>query len=382
MNVSIGLIVNPVAGLGGRLAQKGSDASDIRDLAKRAGIESLAPERAGQTVRRLLDGLDLSRVAVRILAGAGDMGADALDAGIPHEAIASDAVHPGASSSEDTKSMARNMAEQGVDLLLFAGGDGTARDILDAVGTRIPVLGIPAGVKIYSGVFGLTPSETGALAAGWIANPNRCSDEREVVDIDEDELRQGLATPSLYGTLRVPSDSRRLQPRKSGSPASDTNAVRSLGLAFAATMVPDRHYVLGPGSTTMAIGSALDLELTRLGVDVVRNGQLIAEDVDAETLNAMVPAEGATIVVTPLGQQGFVIGRGNQQIDHRVLQRSELKIVATPSKMISLGGRPLWVDSGNPELDATICGYTKVFTGAKAEVIYPISNTADSQVRA
>lgn len=382
MNVSIGLIVNPVAGLGGRLAQKGSDASDIRDLAKRAGIESLAPERAGQAIRRLLDGLDHSRVAVRILAGAEAMGADALEAGIPHEVIASGAVHPGASSSEDTKSMARIMADQGVDLLLFAGGDGTARDILDAVGTRIPVLGIPAGVKIYSGVFGLTPSESGALAAGWLANPHRSSDEREVVDIDEGDLRQGLAAPSLYGTLRVPSDSRRLQPRKSGSPASDANAARSLGMAFAATMVPDRHYVLGPGSTTMAIGSALDLDLTRLGVDVVCNGQLIAEDVDAETLNAMVPAEGATIVVTPLGQQGFVIGRGNQQIDYRVLQRSELRIVATPSKMISLGGRPLWVDSGHPELDATICGYTKVFTGAKAEVIYPISNTADSQVRA
>ncbi|GAA1495409.1 ATP-NAD kinase family protein [Paeniglutamicibacter kerguelensis] len=382
MDVTIGLIVNPVAGLGGRMAHKGSDASNIRDLAKRAGIEPLAPERAGQAVRRLLDGLESSPVAVRILAGADEMGADALDVGIPHKIIASGAIHPGASSSEDTKSIARNMAAAGVDLLLFAGGDGTARDILDAIGSSIPVLGIPAGVKIYSGVFGLTPSETGALAAGWLANPNRCSDEREVVDIDEDELRQGLATPSLYGTLRVPSDSRRLQPRKSGSPASDINAARSLGMAFAATMVPDRHYVLGPGSTTMAIGSALDLELTRLGVDVVCNGQLIAEDVDADTLNAMVPAEGATIVVTPLGQQGFVIGRGNQQIDYRVLQRSELKIVATPSKMISLGGRPLWVDSGHPELDATICGYTKVFTGAKAEVIYPISNTADAQVRA
>ncbi|WP_181578315.1 ATP-NAD kinase family protein [Arthrobacter sp. AQ5-05] len=382
MNVTIGLIVNPVAGLGGRLAQKGSDASDIRDMAERAGIDSLAAERAGQTVRRLLDGLESSRVAVRILAGAGEMGTGALDTGMPRETVASDALHPGASSSDDTKSMARNMADQGVDLLLFAGGDGTARDILDAVGTSVPVLGIPAGVKIYSGVFGLTPSETGALAAGWLADPKRCSDEREVVDIDEDELRRGLATPSLYGTLRVPADSRRLQPRKSGSPASDVNAARSLGIAFAATMVPDRHYVLGPGSTTMAIGSALGLELTRLGVDVICNGRLIAEDVDAETLNSLVPEGGATIIVTPLGQQGFVIGRGNQQIDHRVLQRSELRIVATPSKMISLGGRPLWVDSGHPELDATICGYIKVFTGAKAEVIYPISNSADAQVRA
>ena len=382
MDVTIGLIVNPVAGLGGRLAQKGSDASDIRNVAQRAGIKSLASERAGQTMRRLLDGLAPTRVAVRILAGDGEMGDDALDAGVSHETVASDGVHPGASSSEDTKSIARNMVDQGVDLLLFAGGDGTARDILDAVGTGVPVLGIPAGVKIYSGVFGLTPSETGALAAGWLANPSRCSDEREVVDIDEDELRQGLATPSLYGTLRVPADSRRLQPRKSGSPASDANAARSLGMAFAATMVPDRIYVLGPGTTTMAIGSALDVELTRLGVDVVRNGRVVARDVDADTLNSLVPDEGATVVVTPLGQQGFVIGRGNQQIDYRVLQRSELRIVATPSKMISLGGRPLWVDSGHPEVDAAICGYTKVFTGAKAEVIYPISNTADSPVRA
>ena len=382
MTVTIGLIVNPVAGLGGRMAHKGSDAADIRDLAKQAGIESLALERAKQTMVRLLDGMDPSRTATRILAGANEMGAAALGADIPHEVVASDATHPGASNSADTKSIARLMAEAGVELLLFAGGDGTARDILDAVGSSVPVLGIPAGVKIYSGVFGLTPSETGALAAGWLANPNRTSDEREVVDIDEDELRQGIATPSLYGTLRVPSDSRRLQPRKSGSPASDANAARSLGMAFAAVMVPNRHYVLGPGSTTMAIGSALGLELTRLGVDVICNGQLIAVDVDADTLNALVPEDGATIVVTPLGQQGFVIGRGNQQIDYRVLQRSELKIVATPSKMISLGGRPLWVDSGHPESDAAICGYTKVFTGAKAEVIYPISNTADTRVRA
>lgn len=382
MIITVGLIVNPVAGLGGRLAQKGSDAADIRDLAMRAGIESLALKRAEQAVTRLLEGLDPETVTIRIRAGANDLGSNALGTKIAHESIASTAIHPGNSSSEDTKSIAHNMADAGVDLLLFAGGDGTARDILDAIGTNITVLGIPAGVKIYSGVFGLTPVETGALAAGWLADANRRSDEREVVDIDEDKLRRGLATPSLYGTLRVPLDNRRLQPRKSGSPASDANAARSLGLAFSATMIPNRHYVLGPGSTTMAIGEALNMELTRLGVDVVYNGQLVAEDVDADTLEALIPAEGATIVVTPLGQQGFVIGRGNQQIDYRVLQRSELKIVATPSKMISLGGRPLWVDSGDPELDATLCGYTRVFTGAKAEVIYPISNTADSQVRA
>ncbi len=310
------------------------------------------------------------------------MGADALGSHIAHEAVAAGKAHPGATTSSDTKMIARRMVQAEVDLLLFAGGDGTARDVIDAVGFAVPVLGIPAGVKIYSAVFGLTPTETGLLAAGWLSSSDRPTVVREVVDIDEDELRRGVATPSLYGALRVPEDSRRLQPRKAASPASDANAVESLGRAFAASMLPDRHYVLGPGGTTLAIGRALGFELTRLGVDVVRNGQLVARDVDADSLNTLISDCGATVVVTPLGQQGFVIGRGNQQIDHRLLRRSELKIVATPSKIISLGGRPLWVDSGHPEIDATLCGFAKVFTGPNAEIIYPISNTADGLVSA
>lgn len=382
MSICIGLIVNPVAGLGGPIAQKGSDAAGIRDLAMAAGIDSLASARARLAIERLCAGLQGSGTSVRILAGAADMGADALGSAIAHEAVFAGNAHPGATTSSDTKSIARRMVQAGVDLLLFAGGDGTARDVLDAVGSAVPVLGIPAGVKIYSAVFGLTPTESGLLAAGWLSSRERPTVQREVVDIDEEELRRGAATPSLYGALLVPEDSRRLQPRKAASPASDANAVFSLGRAFAATMVPDRHYVLGPGGTTMAIGRALGLEPTRLGVDVVRNGKLVARDVDADALNELIPAEGATVVVTPLGQQGFVIGRGNQQIDHRLLRRSELKIVATPSKIISLGGRPLWVDSGHPEIDATLSGFAKVFTGPNAEVIYPISNTADGLVSA
>ncbi|MFL4474107.1 ATP-NAD kinase family protein [Paeniglutamicibacter sp. MACA_103] len=382
MSICIGLIVNPVAGLGGPTAQKGSDAGDIRELARAAGINSLAPERARLAIQHLRESLAGSGTPLRILAGATEMGADALGCDIAHETVAAGNVLPGSTTSSDTKLMARRLVEAGVDLLLFAGGDGTARDVMDAVGSTVPVLGIPAGVKIYSAVFGMTPAETGRLAAGWLSSSERPTVEREVVDIDEEELRRGSANPSLYGALRVPEDSRRLQPRKAASPASDANAVLSLGRAFAAIMLPDRYYVLGPGGTTLAIGHALGLALTRLGVDVVCNGQLVAQDVDAESLNNLIPDEGATVVVTPLGQQGFVIGRGNQQIDYRLLRRSELKIVATPSKIISLGGRPLWVDSGHPEIDATLCGFAKVFTGPNAEVIYPISNTADGLVSA
>lgn len=376
MPIRIGLIVNPVAGLGGTLAQKGSDAADIREFARRAGVDALAADRARVAVQRLLSSLEGAGKTVQIFAGAADMGSDALGADIAHESVSAIDLRAGASTSFDTKAIAQQMVQAAVDLILFAGGDGTARDVMDAVGSEVPVLGIPAGVKVYSAVFGYSPTETGLLAASWLASADRPTLEREVVDIDEEELRRGMAAPSLYGVLRVPADSRRLQPRKAASPASDANAALSLGRAYAATMLPGRYYVLGPGGTTMTIGRALGLEPTRLGVDVVRNGQLVAKDVNAQVLDLLIPDEGATVVVTPLGQQGFIIGRGNQQIDHRLLRRSELKVVATSSKIIALGGRPLRVDSGFPELDATLCGYTKVFTGPHAEVIYPISNTA------
>ncbi|WP_449371758.1 ATP-NAD kinase family protein [Arthrobacter psychrolactophilus] len=350
---------------------------NIRDLAHRAGVRTLAPQRARAAVERLLASVESQGPSVRILAGAGEMGSTALGSLIEHRTVTSAADHQGASTADDTLSIATRMVEQGIDLLLFAGGDGTARDILDAVGSAVPVLGIPAGVKIYSAVFGITPTETGLLAAGWLSSSNRATVERDVVDIDEDAMRRGVAVPSLYGSLLVPADSRRLQPRKSASPASDANAVKSLGLAFAGGMDPHRLYVLGPGGTTAAIGAALGLQTTRLGVDVICNGMLVATDVDADRLEALVPTEGATLVVTPLGSQGFIIGRGNQQIGHRVLARSQLQVVATPAKIISLGGRPLWVDSGDSEVNAALCGYTQVFTGAKAEVMYPVGTSLD-----
>jgi len=368
-SVSVGLIVNPIAGLGGPAGQKGSDAADIRAIAGKAGYAMTSPARARRAVTQLATLLARAGRELRIHTGAGLLGQDATQ-GLCHTTVRG----PGTdvTSSADTRALAARLVEAGVDLILFAGGDGTARDVLDTVGGAVPVLGIPAGVKIYSAVFALTPMAAGTSAAAWLSGAGRETAQRDVVDIDEEQLRAGLASPTLYGTLTVPVDPSRLQARKAATPASDANAVAALARAFVRGMEPDRSYVLGPGGTTNAIGRELGLATTRLGVDVVRNGALLAADVDAHALESAVEGTAATVVLTPLGGQGFVVGRGNQQITAKLLGRVPLQIVATDGKLASLAGRPLWVDSGDDDVDARLSGYAKVFTGAGTHTVYPV----------
>ena len=373
----IGLIVNPVAGLGGPCAQKGSDAADIRSIAAAAGILESSPVRALRCLRQLLALLDSAERECVLVTGPGELGAATAQGLAPTLVLEAGTGSPGATTADDTRAAAAGILAAGVDLLVFSGGDGTARDVLDSVGTSVPVVGIPAGVKIYSAVFALSAAAAGSLAAAWLLGENRETAEREVVDIDETALRAGLAVPALYVYLRVPVDPGRLQERKRASPASDANAVRALALSYIRRMNPDCLYILGPGGTTHAIGTELGLDLTRLGVDVVRGGQLIARDVDAPTLDSIIGTGTATAVLTPLGGQGFLIGRGNQQLSAPVLRRCRLEVIATAGKLASLGARPLRVDSGDDALDASLHGYTHIFTGPGAETIYPIRSTRE-----
>ncbi|WP_113719021.1 ATP-NAD kinase family protein [Arthrobacter dokdonensis] len=377
--VSVGLIVNPIAGLGGPSGHKGSDAADIREIARSSGYALTSPTRARRAIAQLTTLLEHTGRRLHLYTGPGMLGDDStqglctktvLGLGTGGTAVGD------TGNASDTRLLARLLVDVGVDVILFAGGDGTARDVLDAVGGTIPVLGIPTGVKIYSAVFALTPTAAGSLAAAWLAGDDRAVADREVVDIDEDLLRAGLASPALYGTLSVPVDPSRLQARKAATPASDANAVRALARAFVRGMDPDRTYILGPGGTTNAIGAELGLDTTRLGVDVVRDGALVVADADAHALDSMLNAgfnsSSATVVLTPLGGQGFVVGRGNQQVTARILSRVPLQIVATDGKLASLAGRPLWVDSGDDDVDARLSGYAKVFTGAGTHTVYPV----------
>jgi predicted polyphosphate/ATP-dependent NAD kinase len=312
---------------------------------------------------------------VTLLAAAGAMGCDeAVAAGFAPETVVV-AGGGGESSAQDTERAAQTMAERKVDLILFAGGDGTARDLYRALGTRTPVVGIPAGVKMHSAVYATNPRAAGALAAGYLRGGVALR-EREVMDIDEAAFRRGAVSARLYGYLPVPHLPDLVQGVKTGAVGSDATALAGIAAEIAERMAPGRLYILGPGTTTRAIAEALNLKKTLLGVDLIRERRLLAADVAEAGIMAALDERGATIIVTPIGGQGHFLGRGNQQISAAVIRRvgaDQVIVVATLAKLASLPGGLLRSDSGDAATDRLLSGHRRVVTGYRAETVCRVS---------
>lgn len=379
----LGLIVNPVAGVGGRVGLKGSDGREIVARALALGAVREAPGRARLALARLAS----LRETIDLITCPGEMGADEARAcdfdpvviDSPTQRACAD---PAAqeTTAEDTIAAARAMAELGVDLLLFAGGDGTARNVLDAVSDRVPVLGIPAGVKIHSAVYATTPAAAGDLAAHFLTVRSSVTRVREceVMDIDEEAFRAGRVSADLYGYLRVPFERALLQSAKMGSVAGDAATLAGIAADVVNDMRPGALYIVGPGTTTRAVIERLGLVKTLLGVDVVCDGRLVAADATEhdllELLSGAHPPQ-AHIVVTVIGGQGHIFGRGNQQISPAVIRacgNAHIAVVATQTKLLSLQGRPLLCDTGDPDLDEQLSGYAKVITGPGERTMYKV----------
>ena len=368
----LGLIVNPLAGIGGAVGLKGSDGAAIVAEARERGAEPRAQARAVRALRVLapLAG------RIRIHAGAGAMGEDAAhEAGFAVER-AGGAI-PAQTSAEHTVALARALAALPVDLLLFAGGDGTARDICGAIGTAVPALGIPAGVKMHSGVYAVSPEAAGEIVAQLVAGTLVRVAPGEVRDLDEDAFRAGRVSARRFGELLVPEESRYVQHVKQGGAVVEESALADIAAEVTESMEPGCLYILGPGTTTFAIKQALGIDGTLLGVDVVRDGQCLARDAAEEQLLALLAGHAgpAAIVVTAIGGQGHVFGRGNQQISARVIRAvgiANITIVATRHKLAALEGRPLLADTNDAALDRELHRYLRVVTGYREAILYPV----------
>ncbi len=338
----IGFVVNPIAGMGGRVGLKGTDGKV--DEARARGAAPRAPDRA----RRMLDRLAALDSSVELSVAGEPMGASlARDAGFKPTVVFEPATE---TTVDDTREAIAAFVGE-VDLVVFVGGDGTAADVAEALeSTEIPMLGVPAGVKVYSAVFAVSPED----AAEIIVSFDR-TERREVMDINEDDYREGAVHPELRAVAWVPVTDELQSSKQLGG-----GTVDALAAGIADGVDPETTYVLGPGSTVGAIKAALGFEGSPIGVDVWRDGELLVRDgSEQEILDAL--GDDNVIIVSPIGGQGFVFGRGNPQLSPEVIRRCSVEIVASRSKLDGLS--VLRVDTDDPALDAELGGWQKVRVG-------------------
>ncbi|MDA4122437.1 MAG: ATP-NAD kinase family protein [Thaumarchaeota archaeon] len=372
MPKKVGLIVNPVAGMGGRVGLKGTDGTTVAARARKLGASPESPRRAVDALRVLARIKD----EIEILAAPGAMGQEeVVSAGMKGTIIGS--APKGRTGPEDTVAAARAMKRAGIDLLLFVGGDGTAGDIHRAVGRTLVVLGIPAGVKMHSAVFGRTPRAAAEAAIEYLHSPRPQSTNGEVMDIDEGSFGTGVVSARLYGTLRIPKETSLIQVGKSGSSHMAKGAAAGIAKELASIVEPKTLYILGPGTTTRDVLSELGIRKTLLGVDVMLDGKLVAKDVTERKLASLIRRRSAKIVATVIGGQGYLFGRGNQQISAEIISKvgkENIIVLATKEKLASLEGRPLLVDTGDEATDKLLTGHIRVITGLNDYVVYRLSD--------
>lgn len=368
---TLGVVVNPVAGMGGAVGLKGTDGPETVARARRLGAMPWSPNRA----RAALESLKCSDLMATIVTCPGLMGELELQScGVQPNIL--DGLSAADTTAADTEAGAKAMVACGVDLILFVGGDGTARDILRAVGQDVPVVGVPAGVKIHSGVFAISPRAAGAIASDFLRGQIRHVSDAEVMDIDEDAFRRGEVSARLFGYLKTPIQKGLMQGPKAQS-RPEAWARRDIAKAVAAMMraEPRTVFVLGPGSTTYAVLEELGLSGSLLGVDVIRDGELLASDANEQQLLKLVGNQRARIIVSPIGGQGHILGRGNQQISSQLVRRvggNGFVVISTPEKIATLNGRPLLVDTDDLELNRSFNGHIRVIAGMARQIVYPI----------
>ena len=362
--MKIGLVINPIAGMGGRVGLKGTDGAETLRMARERGAVALAGERAAACLAEAAE----QKGRFELLTASAAMGEDAARASGFSPSVVYQMSGDAASSAEDTAAAVSRMLEAGAGLILFAGGDGTARDVCGVVGESCLVLGIPAGVKIHSAVFASSPVQAGRLLADFVSDARARRSERtaEVMDIDEDAYRSGTLRARLYGYMRMPYERSRVQGLKSGTPTSDAEDQASIA-AMAADLIeaePETLWLIGAGTTTRAVMDELGLSGTLLGVDALFGGAVIANDIGEREILELLDKYGrARIVITPIGGQGFLFGRGSQQFSPEVIKRvgkGSIMVLASQGKLLSLEGEPLLVDTGDTDLNNELEGYYKV----------------------
>ncbi len=365
--MKLGLLVNPIAGMGGRVGLKGTDG--VLEEAIRRGAEPVAPIRAREFLEALESLSTTMDLELTIITCPGPMGADIVkNTNLPFETI--DIAINEKTSSEDTRKCVAALYAADVRLLVFVGGDGTARDILDSVNENhlddLLVLGVPSGVKMYSGIFVVNPKDA-AEVVRLVTQGTVHPAEFEIMDADEEAYRHDRFVIRLYGYLKAPAVPARFQGAKQASPetVNEHEAQESIARYIIDNMEPGEMYILGPGTTVKTLADLLGMKKTVLGVDVYQDGTVYNDVNEKRLLELVKDPEKTWIVVSPIGHQGMLFGRGNQQISPKIIKlvgKDHIRVLSTPGKLKGIEGKTLKVDTGDSDVDAMLRGYIRVIT--------------------
>jgi len=377
--VKIGFLINPIAGMGGRVGLKGTDGVLAEAVAQ--GATAVAEDRALQTLAALKSALDNDRSPATIewVTCPDEMGANALTAELfTGEEVVS--IERGLYGAERTIAAVTKMLEAKIELLLFCGGDGTARDISSVVKSKVPILGIPAGVKMFSGVFATTPQRCALIVMRFVKGEIGTV-AADILDLDEERYRNGEFVVSLRDSAQVPSEPTYTQTSKSLISAADDESVKHDIAMYLRELMNARTgalFLLGPGSTVQALAKVLGIKKTLLGIDAVVDGAVVSHDLNEQQILSMLTRfEPGALILSPIGAQGFVLGRGNQQISHPVVRAfgaRKIWIIATLAKLDVT--EILRFDTGDPALDAELCSsnFWSVLTGYRRRRAVPVKN--------
>ena len=378
--VRLGLLVNPDAGLGGRLGLKGSDGQ--AELARSMGAE----DRSGPRMRAMLEHFSSIHRAgfedISWVTSEGRMGTE----WFPEAEIGSiSTVHSSSrgTSAADTQDAVNSLLESEIDLLVYAGGDGTTRDVVAALESaespETPVIGVPTGVKMHSGCFAASPKAAAEALSSWLIGDLLLA-STEVLDLDEDLYRQGKWVVRLYAEAMTPSSPRWMQGSKQRIEASgEEDTTEGLADHIRELLVSDnRMLIWGSGGTLRKIAEMNDFEPTNLGIDATIGNEQVGTDLsESDLLELLSEHDGpTTLLLSPMGGQGFLIGRGNLQLSPQVLRLIGIENilgVVTPAKLLSV--RRLRIETGDPELDADFADmrYMKVLQGYRTTRVLPVA---------
>jgi len=365
--IKIGLIVNPISGLGGPLGLKGSDSDNIWDhVSDVYNLPSL------QRTYDTLNNID-SKIVDKIIFYTGNelLGEYLLKQfDFKYKIVYTSKIQR--TSRNDTYELLKAFKTQNVNLIVFAGGDGTSSDLIKIIDTDIPVVGIPVGVKMYSSIFPLSPIYSSKIISEFCSYHELKFILREVSDLDDRNIHKGITTTKFIGYLNTPLnlDDNYLQESKGSSISDEGNEIDNLIEDFIDRYTSMDTYIFGPGSTTNTILKSIDIEGTLLGFDIIKNKKLVYKDCSENDIyNYLNTNQGkdSKLVLTVIGNQGFLFGRGNQQISPRILNKidkNNLLIYSTKTKLDSLNNEIL-IDTGDLITDKKFSGYVNIITGYK-----------------